>query len=180
MQRSRGQDDMNCNKRPGSVLLPGFLLSSCPPHCSSPACSETMLGSLRTCAARRPANLMATSFARRTKAGSAESVTSSVSLPPDPSQHQRSIGDQFRCSCGWFCTGILLPFATVNSSDPTLFHHLSSPFNALRCCSIGNYVCGILGKWRILQQYIRLVCLATLFSLGRSFAFRCFSVNLVT
>ena len=43
-------------------------------------CSETMLGSLRSCAARRPANLMATSFARRTKAGSAESVTSSVSL----------------------------------------------------------------------------------------------------
>lgn len=55
--------------------------SCCPAHCFLFSTgSETMLGSLRSCAARRPANLMATSFARRTKAGSAESVTSSVSL----------------------------------------------------------------------------------------------------
>ena len=84
---------------------------------------KTMLGSLRTCAARRPANLMATSFARRTKAGSAESVTSSVSLPQvcllTPRQPRDRFVGQFRCSCGWFCTGILLPFATVISSDPT-------------------------------------------------------------
>ena len=118
-------------KRPGSFCC---LLSDL--TALLPRAVKTMLGSLRTCAARRPANLMATSFARRTKAGSAESVTSSVSLPPDPLTIQRSIGGQFRCSCGWFCTGILLPFATVNSSDPTLFHHLSSPFNALRCCSM--------------------------------------------
>ena len=101
-------------KRPGSF-------------CWGPTCSlllpravKTMLGSLRTCAARRPANLMATSFTRRTKAGSAESVTSSVSLPPDPLTIQRSIGGQFRCSCGWFCMQFYCPaFATVNSSDPT-------------------------------------------------------------